>query len=154
MKKKFFLLLSVLFVLQHCNFSPIYSNKNNFNLEIEVLNLDGDSEMNNMVLSNFKKYSNNESKKKFKVNVKTWHDKEILLKNKAGEVTSYLIKNKINFEIININSNKNYSFSTETKAASKTNEFDFNQYERSLKKNFVNTKIQELILNLSNLDDS
>ena len=76
------------------------------------------------------------------------------MKNKAGEVTSYLIKNKINFEIININSNKNYSFSTETKAASKTNEFDFNQYERSLKKNFVNTKIQELILNLSNLDDS
>ena len=44
-----------------------------------------------------------------------------------------------------------HNFEDETKSANITNQFEFKQYEKAIKKNFINLKIDELILRLSNL---
>ena len=150
MKKNIFLTILFLLFLQHCNYSPIYSNNNKSNFNLEIVKIDGDNEMNSFVTSNLKKFKKLNAEKKFQIKINTEHNKEILVKDKKGKISSYLIINKINFEIINIKSNKNYSFISETKTSAKNNEFEFKEYESTLKRNFVNSKIQEFIFNLSN----
>ena len=48
--------------------------------------------MNNIVSSQIQKYSNSSSNKIFNLNVTTTYEKNVLTKNKKGEVTNYLIK--------------------------------------------------------------
>ena len=52
---------------------------------------------------------------------------------------------------LNNESGEIYNFVEETKSANISNQFEFKQYEKAIKTNFVNLKIEELILRLSNL---
>ena len=74
MKKQIFLFTMLFFFLQHCGYSPIYSNINNVKYNFNVIEIQGDENMNNLVSSQIKKYSNNSGAKtydlKFKHNIK------------------------------------------------------------------------------------
>ena len=56
---------------------------------------------------------------------------------------------KISFEVLNKESAEIYNFEEETKSANISNQFEFKQYEKAIKTNFVNLKIEELIFRLS-----
>lgn len=151
MIKKISYFLIILFFLNHCEYKPIYSDLNKTNFDINIINIEGDSEMNNLVTSSIKKYSKKTSNKVYDLRIQTKYIKENLIKNKKGETTTYLLKNEINFYITNKEINKNYQFSETIKTKNNNNQFEFKKYESSVKKNFINSKINELILKLSNL---
>lgn len=151
MKKKVFNILILLFLLGHCEYKPIYSDFNQANFQLNIIDIVGDDEMNNLVSSSIKKYSNKSSNNIFDVSVKTKYRKENLVKNKKGETTTYLLINEINFNVTNKEIDKNYSFSETIKTKNNNDQFEFKKYEGSIKANFVNSKINELILELSSL---
>ena len=62
-----------------------------------------------------------------------------------------MLSNEINFYVTSKEINKNYRFSETIKTKSNNNKFEFKKYESSVKNNFINSKINELILKLSNL---
>ena len=152
MIKKIFNILILLFLLNHCEYKPIYSDLNKGNFKLNIIDIRGDSEMNNLVSSNIKKHLKNSSDKFFNVRVQTKYTKENLIKNKKGETTTYLLISEINFYVTNKEINENYSFFETIKAKSNNDQFEFKKYERSVKSNFVNSKINELILKLSSLE--
>ena len=141
MIKKIFNILVLLFFVQHCEYKPIYSDLGKDNFKLNIVDIRGDSEMNNLV-----------SKKVFNVSVQTKYTKENLIKNKKGETTTYLLNNEINFYVINKEIDKNYSFFETIKTKSNNDQFEFKKYEETVKRNFVNSKINELILKLSSLE--
>ena len=145
------LIILLFFFFQHCDYKPIYSNLDNQDIKLDIVEIKGDVEMNNFVLSNIKKYSKTSSNKIFRVEIETEYKKENLIKNKKGEVTNYLIKNLIIFKIQTNNKDKIFNFSEEIKTSNKNNQFELKKYESSIKSNFVNSRIQELILKLSDL---
>lgn len=148
MKKKL-LLFTFFLMLQNCGFSPIYSEYKNKNYKFEVIELTGSDEINNFVNIQIKNYSNSFSENILRMKIKTNYEKEILSKNTAGKATNYLITKKIEFTILGNEKNQNFSFSEQTKTTNIENKFDFENYEKSIKNNFVSSSIEKLILKIT-----
>ena len=151
MLKKIILIVFCFSLFQHCEYKPIYSNIDSLNFNFNIIEIEGDDEMNKLTLSNFNKYSNLNSNQTFNLKIETKYIKEDLIKNKKGEVTTFLIKNRINFEVTNREINKTYTFTEQLKSTNSNDQFEFKRYEKSIKNNFINSKINELILKLSSI---
>tara|TARA_X000000368_G_C23030834_1_gene712487 strand:- start:1168 stop:1620 length:453 start_codon:yes stop_codon:yes gene_type:complete len=144
------LILIAIFLLQSCGYSPIYSNIKKIDFNLNLTEILGDNEMNNIVATKIKKYSKNISKKTYDLKVITNYQKVILSKNKKGEVTNYLIKKEVIFEIINPEIKNKFIFNDEIQAKNIDNQFEFKKYENSIKNNFIDSKVEEFIYKLSN----
>ena len=149
MKKKFTLLLILFFSLSSCGYTPIYSGLDNKTFKFNILKIVGDDEMNNIVSLKLKEVTNQNSPITLNVNINTEFSRVILSKNKAGKATSYSFETYIIFEVINDNSIKEYVFAEEIKTQSMNSEFELKEYEKTVKSNFIDSKIFELISQLS-----
>jgi outer membrane lipopolysaccharide assembly protein LptE/RlpB len=150
MKKKITVLLIILFFTPSCGFSPIYSNKNNYNISIEQLSLTGDRTLNNYLKSSLNKYKNNEeATKKISLKVATDYQKTILSKDLTGTVNKYELVAEVIFIIMP--NNQRLVFSQKKimeNMSNKTNEIDF---ENTTKQTFANIMANELINKLAEI---
>ena len=149
MIKKNVIILSIIFFLTNCGFSPIYLKNENRNFSIEKVIYTGDRELNNFLKSNLKNYKNEESNNKFFIEVKSEYTKVILTKNTAGEVTNYQLEARVIFLIKPIN--KEISITEKKIMDSMDDKFEETRYERTIKQNFaysISDKLSsELIIN-------
>ena len=141
--------MMLFFFLQHCGYSPIYSNVNNVKYNFNVIEIQGDENMNNLVLSQIKKYSNNSGAKTYDLKIQTQYQKDVLTKNKKGEVTNFAIKTRIEFKIVNTIKDQIFLFEKKIKSTAIDNQYELKKYENSIQNNFIESKLDELILNLS-----
>ena len=65
MKKYIYIFIFIPFLILGCEYSPIYSNKDNYNFFIENIEFNGDAEINNLIDKKLKKYQTTKSEKKF-----------------------------------------------------------------------------------------
>ena len=151
MKKKSLIIITIFFFLQNCGYTPIYTDNQEKKISINIIEINGNNEMNNIVLRSLKRYSSNSTERVYELKILTDYKKKTLSKNKKGEITNYLIVSKISFEVLNDNISKIYNFKDETKIANINNQFELKKYEKSIKTNFINLKIEEFILRISNL---
>ena len=151
MKQKLSIIVLIFLFLQSCGYAPIYSDNKEKKFALNIVEIAGDDEMNNILSKSLKRYSNNPSEIKYNLKIITDYKRNILSKNKKGEITNYIFLSKISFEVLNNENAKIYNFEEETKSANISNQFEFKQYEKAIKTNFINLKIEELILRLSNL---
>ena len=149
MKKQILLFAMLFFFIQHCGYSPIYSNIDNIKYNFNIMEIQGDENMNNLVLSQIKKYSNNSGAKTYDLKIQTQYEKDVLTKNKKGEATNFAIKTKIEFKIVNNIKDQTFSFEEEIKSTAIDNQYELKKYENSIQNNFIESKLDELILNLS-----
>ena len=149
MIKKNIIILSIIFFLANCGFSPIYLKNENRNFSIEIVIYTGDRDLNNFLKSNLKNYKNEESNNKFFIEVKSEYKKVVLSKNAASEATNYQLEAKVIFLIKPINIEISI---TEKKIMDSMNDkFEEARYERTIKQNFaysISDKLSsELIIN-------
>lgn len=149
MRKKFILILIVFFSLSGCGYSPIYSGLDNKSFKFNILKIVGDNEMNNIVSLKLKEVANQNSSNILNLNINTEFSRNILSKNKEGKATSYSLKTFITFEVINNNGSDEYVFAEEIKTQNMDNEFELKEYEKTVKRNFIDSKIYEFISQLS-----
>lgn len=149
MRKKFILILIVFFSLSGCGYSPIYSGLDNKSFKFNILKIVGDNEMNNIVSLKLKEVANQNSSNILNLNINTEFSRNILSKNKEGKATSYSLKTFIIFEVINNNGSDEYVFAEEIKTQNMDNEFELKEYEKTVKSNFIDSKIYEFISQLS-----
>ena len=81
MIKKTFLLILIVFGSSSCGYTPMLSQNNNFNFNIENLELLGDKTINNILEKKIKQYSNNSSNKKYKISINSNYQK-----NRTAEI--------------------------------------------------------------------
>ena len=67
MKKYIYILMLTPLLFLSCDYSPIYSNQNNYDFKIEKIEFNGDAEINNLIDKKFKKYTKKTSDKKFDI---------------------------------------------------------------------------------------
>lgn len=149
MKKKFILIFIVFLFLSNCGYSPIHYGENIKTFKLNILKIIGDDEMNNIVNLEFKKFANRNSTNTFDLNIDTEYVRSILSKNKEGKATSYSLYSQIKFEVINNKNNQVFIFNEEIKTENMDNEFELREYEKTVKNNFIKSKIVELISQLS-----
>lgn len=149
MIKKNIIVISLIFFLTNCGFSPIYIKNTNTNFSIENVNYQGDREFNNFLKINLNQYKNEKSNKKIFIEAKSGYEKIILTKNSSGDVTNYKLIAKVTFLIKS--TNKKINITEEKIISSMDDKFEETRKERTVKQNFAlsisNKLVSELVIN-------
>ena len=149
MIKKNIIVISLIFFLTNCGFSPIYIKNTNTNFSIENVNYQGDRELNNFLKINLNQYKNEKSNKKIFIEAKSGYEKIILTKNSSGDVTNYKLIAKVTFLIKS--TNKKINITEEKIISSMDDKFEEMRKERTVKQNFAlsisNKLVSELVIN-------
>tara|TARA_B100000242_G_scaffold208072_1_gene151105 strand:+ start:37 stop:492 length:456 start_codon:yes stop_codon:yes gene_type:complete len=151
MKKYIFIFIFIPFLLLGCDYSPIYSKKNDYNFKIEKIEFNGDAEINNLIDKKFKKYTKKTSDKKFDIFTSSSYKKISQSKNLSGKTTNYLITIETDFRITKENKTKTLIFKEEFLIKNFSNKFEENNFEKIKKENAIDLIISKLIVQLSQM---
>ena len=131
--KKILITISI-FLTFGCGFTPIFSNKNNYNFSIEQITFTGDRTINNFLKINLGKLKKQNASKKIFITAQTKYEKNILTKDATGKITNYELVAETVF-IINPG-NKELKFQEKKIMESMTDKFEEKKYEKIIKQNF------------------
>ena len=149
MLKKNIIILTLIFFLANCGFTPIYLKNDNVNFSIEQIEFTGDRDLNNFLKINLDRYKNQRKDNKISLDVETKYEKNILSKDGTGKISSY----QLNAEAIFIIKSTNKKIKIEEKKIldSKDDKFEEARNEKSIKQIFASSisskLISELIIN-------
>jgi len=145
--KKSIILISIIFFLTQCGFTPIHLKNKNLNFSIEQISYTGDRELNNFLKTNLDQYKNEKVDNKIYIEANSIYKKIILSKDKTGEVTNYQLEAEVIFLIKPLNKKINI---TEKKIMdSMDDKFEENRHERSVKQSFASSISQKFLLELT-----
>ena len=147
MIKKNILIISLLIFLSNCCFTPIYQNNKNINFSIEQVNYTGDRELNNFLKTILNQYKNEKVNNKIFIETSSVYKKNILSKNKAGEVSDYQIEAEVIFLIKP--SNKKIKITEKKIMQSIDDKFEEARNERSIKQSFASSISKKLTSDLT-----
>jgi len=143
------ILVSLMFLLANCGFSPIYVKNTNNNFSIENVIYNGDKELNNFLKTNLNQYKNEEANKKVDIEAISEYEKIILTKNNAGKVTNYKLIAKVTFLIKS--TDRKINIIEERVINTMDDKFEEAKKEKAVKQNFatsISSKLaSELIIN-------
>ncbi len=146
--KNLITLVLFLFLLQ-CGYKVVYNQKNLSKINVTVGEMKGDASINNLINSNLKRYSSSESEKNYIIDVNTSFSKSILSKNAAGKATKLKLDAKMNFNVILNETSQNFTFKESINIDNLSDKYEQNNYENVIKRNFVNTVIEKLIIKIN-----
>jgi len=147
MIKKNIILISLIFFLTSCGFTPVYLNNTDLNLSIEQVNFTGDRDLNNFLKTILIKYKNKKSDNKIYIEANSTYEKIILSKDGAGEITSYQLEAEVIFSIMPLN--RKIKIKEKKIMDSKNDKFEEARYERSMKQNFASSISNKLSTELT-----
>ena len=128
-KKKILIFLIIL--LSHCGFTPIYNNSNQNNYKINIIEINGDRNINNTIVSEIKRTSNNEAKKIFNIKINSVYSKSIISKNLKGNASDYQVNAVANIDINYNNKSKKVSYKERQNIENISDFFDL-RFQRKL----------------------
>ena len=147
LKKIFFIILFL--NLNHCDYKPVYLNKNKINYKIVITSSSGDKDINNLIATNLKRSSKKESDKIVNITFDTKYTKNILAKDSAGSITDYQTDVVTTFVIEKDDDSESFSVNEKFNFKKMTDKYEEKNYERNIKKNLANSISEKLILRLA-----
>ena len=150
MKKYIYIILVPVFLFG-CQYTPIYSNKNDYNFSIEKINFVGNSEINDLVQKKLIRFLNRDVNKKFIITTISSYKKISQSKNLTGKTTDYLITIEIIFKIEKGNEQKTLIKREEFLIKNFSDKFEENKLEKTKKESLVNSMVNEFIIQLSRI---
>ena len=138
----------LLIFITGCGYTPIYSNLNNKNINIQVENVNGNKKINKLIVQKLSKYQSENSEKVYNVKINSDYEKLILTKNAAGNATNFRLNIKVQFiTIINDNS-KEFEFTEKFDMKKGDTIFEEEKYENSIINDMTNVIVQRFISQL------
>jgi hypothetical protein len=144
--KKSIIIISLIFFLTNCGFTPVYLKNTNINYSIEQVDYTGDRELNNFLKSNLKKYKNEKIDKKIFIEVNSIYKKNILTKDRTGKITNYQLEAEVKFLIKP--KNKVIKITEKKIMNSMSDKFEEARYERTIKQSFASSITNKLLSKL------
>ena len=136
-------------MLNNCDYKPVYSSQNKIDYKIVIANFSGDKDINNLIATNIKRNSKEESGKIVEIVFNTEYTKNVLAKNSAGSITDYQIDVVTAFIIKKEKNSENFLVKENFNFQKMTDKYEEKNYERNIKKNLANSISQKLILRLA-----
>ena len=146
MIRKNIILISLIFFLTHCGYTPIYLQNTDVNFSIEQIKYTGDREINNFFKTNLNQYKNEKVENKIYIEVNSVYEKIILSKDGAGAVTNYQLEAEVIFLIQPLN--KVIKINEKKIMKSMDDQFEEAKYERTIKQGFASSITNKLISKL------
>ena len=151
MRKYFYIFIFIPFLILGCDYSPIYSNKDNFGFFIEKIEFSGDAEINNLIDKKLKEYQTTRNEKKISISSTSSYDKVSQSKNLSGKTTNYLVIIEIAFEIKKEEKLNTFKFKEDFLIKNFNNKFEGSNLEKIKKENTTNLIINRLISQISQM---
>ena len=148
LKKIFFVVLS-LSLLTNCEYRPIYSNQNYVDYKIIITNFTGDKDINNLIATNLKRNSKDDSNEIINISFNTKYSKNVLAKNTTGSITDYQANVVTFFAIKKRNNSENFEVNEKFNFKKIDDKYEEKNYEKNIKRNLANSISQKLILRLA-----
>ena len=149
MRKYIYIFIFIPFLILSCDYSPLYSNKNDNDFLIEKIEFSGDAEINNLIDKKLKKYRTKTSEKKISILSTSSYNKVSQSKNLSGKTTNYLVIIEITFQIKKANDLNTLKFKEEFLIKNFSNKFEESNLEKIKKENTVDLIINRLINQIS-----
>ena len=146
MMKKNILVISLIFFLVNCGFTPIYLKNTDINFSIEQVNYTGDKELNNFLKTNLDQYKNKKIDNKIYIQADSIYKKIVLSKDGAGEVTNYQLEAEVIFLIKPLN--KTIKITEKKIMDSMDDKFEEARTERTIKQSFASSISKKLSLEI------
>ena len=138
----------LLIFITGCGYTPIYSNLNNKNINIQVEEINGNKNINKLIVQKLSRYQSENSEKVYNVKINSDYEKLILTKNAAGNATNFRLNIKVQFiTIINDNS-KEFEFTEKFDMKKGDTIFEEEKYENSIINDMTNVIVQRFISQL------
>ena len=134
-----------------CDYSPIYSSKDNYNFFIEKIDFSGDPEINNLIDKKLKKYQTTKNEKKISISSTSSYNKVSQSKNLSGKTTNYLVIIEIAFQIKKGDKLNTLKFKEDFLIKNFSNKFEESNLEKIKKENATNLIINSLISQISQM---
>ena len=148
------ILICCLVFLSSCGYTSIYKNQKTQDFQINIIQMTGDKELNNLIKNEIGLYSNLSSNIKYDISIDSKYKKIIISKNSSGVATDFkiLAKTKVKFSLNN--EIKNFEFNEKINIKNNTNSFEQNKYERNIKGNFASSIREKILIKIFNLNDN
>ena len=151
MRKYIYIFIFIPFLVLSCDYSPIYSNQDNYNFFIEKIEFSGDAEINNLIDKKLKKYQTTKNEKKISISSTSSYNKVSQSKNLSGKTTNYLVIIEIAFEIKKEEKLNTFKFKEDFLIKNFNNKFEESNLEKIKKENTTNLIINRLISQISQM---
>ena len=151
MRKYFYIFIFIPFLILGCDYTPIYSNKDNYNFFIEKIELNGDAEINNLIDKKLKRYRTANNEKKISISSTSSYNKVSQSKNLSGKTTNYLVIIETTFKIQKEDQINTFKFNEEFLIKNFSNKFEENNLEKIKKENSIDQIINRLINQISRM---
>ena len=147
-------ILTFILFLSHCGYSSIYKNQQSLNFQLNIIETEGDYEMNNFIKNEIKLYSNTDAQNIYNIKIDTDFEKEVLTKSSSGVITDYNLSVVSIFSIDSKNKNKTFRFEENINIKNQAGTFEQNTYEKNIKRNFASSIREKLISAILSLNDN
>ena len=138
----------LLIFITSCGYTPIYSNLNNKNINIQVENVNGNKKINKLIVQKLSKYQPENSEKVYNVKINSNYEKLILTKNTAGNATNFRLSINVQF-ITKINDNmEEFKFTEKFDMKKGDTIFEEEKYENNIINDMTNIIVQRFISQL------
>ena len=138
----------LLIFITGCGYTPIYSNLNNKNINIQVENVNGNKNINKLIVQKLSRYQSKNSEKVYNVKINSNYKKLILTKNAAGNATNFRLNVNVQF-ITKINDNmEEFKFPEKFDMKKGDTIFEEEKYENNIINDMTNIIVQRFISQL------
>ena len=138
----------LLIFITSCGYTPIYSNLNNKNINIQVEKVNGNKNINKLIVQKLSRYQSKNSEKVYNVKINSNYEKLILTKNTAGNATNFRLSINVQF-ITKINDNmEEFEFTEKFDMKKGDTIFEEEKYENNIINDMTNIIVQRFISQL------
>ena len=145
---KNFIWIFILIFLNGCGYTALYKNNENHNIRIEITDMSGDKNINNLINLELKRYFNTKSENKFKLIISTKYEKKVNTKDTTGKPEEFQLSLITSLDIIKGENIYKTKFNESFKMKNSTDTFELNNYENIIKENFARSTKDKIILKL------
>ena len=148
------ILISFLLFIYSCGYTSVYKSQKSKDFQINIIEMSGDNEFNNLIKNELRMYSNENSENKFDISIDSVYQKTTISKNSEGVAIDYKLSANTAISINFYDKVKTLEFEESINIKNSSNSFDQNMYERNIKKNFASSIREKFIIKIFDLDDN
>jgi outer membrane lipopolysaccharide assembly protein LptE/RlpB len=148
------ILITMIFFLSGCGYSSIYDSQKKIDFQINVEEMKGDNEFNNLIKKDFKLFSKNNLQKEYLLKINSDYKKVITSKNSAGVASNYNILATVEITVKFNNKIDIFQFQESINIKPNSNAFEQQKYENNIKRNFASSIREKLIIKILDTNDN
>ena len=151
MIKKYLSFLFLFITLNSCGYTALYSDLKNHDLSLSINSIQGNDEINKLIIKNINSYNKNKSENNFKINLSSEFNKIVLSSNSAGQITNYRLELKVVTKILNKENVDAIILTEKFDIKKESSLFDERNYENIVKRDMVKNIANKLIFQLQRI---